>query len=214
MKQWHERYPQCRDLEISVNLSVKQFRQPDLCRQLAAVLEETGLEPRLLQLEVTETVLLDEFDKAVETVKCLKALNAGLKIDDFGTGYSCLRYLSKLPFDTLKIDRSFTIDLSKGREADEVVRTIVNLAQTLGMDVVAEGIEEQEQALLLRTMGVSMARASISPSRWSRERRNGTWRRTASPASRVEGKTIMGPGATIGTCRARSPAPAPGAPSR
>lgn len=153
MKQWHDRYPQCRDLEISVNLSVKQFRQPDLCRQLAAVLEETGLDARLLQLEVTETVLLDEFDKAVETVKCLKALNVGLKIDDFGTGYSCLRYLSKLPFDTLKIDRSFTIDLSKGREADEVVRTIVNLAQTLGMDVVAEGIEEQDQALLLRTMG-------------------------------------------------------------
>jgi EAL domain-containing protein (putative c-di-GMP-specific phosphodiesterase class I) len=116
-------------------------------------LEETSLTPSSLQLEITENILLENFQSALEILKKLKALNVGLKVDDFGTGYSCLQYLSQLPFDTVKIDRSFTGSMSADNANAEIVRSILSMAHHLGMDVVAEGVEKSDQAAQLLSMG-------------------------------------------------------------
>jgi EAL domain-containing protein (putative c-di-GMP-specific phosphodiesterase class I) len=104
-----------------VNLSPSQFAQPHLVEQIAEVLQETGLEPSSLRLEITESVLMDDHDLAREILTRLKGLGVGLKIDDFGTGYSSLAYLAQLPFDTMKIDRSFTLQLQGGDCNSEIV---------------------------------------------------------------------------------------------
>lgn len=153
MRRWNDQFPSNHPLEMSVNLSVRQFRQPDLVEHVAAILKETGLDPSMLQLELTESVLLESYEAALDALKRLKALGIGLKLDDFGTGYSSLNYLCRLPFDALKIDRSFTIDLSTPDGSIEVVRTILAMAHKLGMDVVAEGIEEKDQLARLQSLG-------------------------------------------------------------
>jgi diguanylate cyclase (GGDEF)-like protein/PAS domain S-box-containing protein len=157
-RRWQLEYPGGTPIEISVNVSPRQFRQTDLVKQVAHVLEESGLAPASLQLEVTESVLLDDLDSALATLARLKELGVGLKIDDFGTGYSCLRYLCKLPFDSIKIDRSFTEHLAEeDSKGAEVVRTIVEMAHKLGMSVVAEGVEDPAQADRLRELGCEFA---------------------------------------------------------
>ncbi len=153
MAEWQKLDPAFESLEISVNISVRQFRDPDLLTNIPKILAETGLRPNALQLEITESILLEDYEGAIETLKKLKALDVGLKIDDFGTGYSSLKYLCQLPFDTLKIDRSFTVDLASGNTNVEVVKTILNMAHNLGMDVVAEGVEKREEADCLQSMG-------------------------------------------------------------
>ena len=135
---------------MTVNLSAKQFAQPDLLDQVSSILEETGLDPNFLKLEITESVLMDDFDSAAAMLFKLRALGVRLSIDDFGTGYSSLTYLHRFPIDTLKIDRSFVSVLDKDHL--EIVRTILNLAENLDMDVVAEGVETQEQMSLLRNL--------------------------------------------------------------
>ncbi|MEG4629713.1 EAL domain-containing protein [Microcoleus sp. AR_TQ3_B6] len=141
-------------LIMSVNLSGKQFAQPNLVDRLKAILGKTGLSAECLKLEITESVVMDDVESAIAVLKQMKGLNVRLGIDDFGTGYSSLSYLSRFPTDTLKVDKSFV-----GRmEADEgenvaIVRTIVTLAHALGMDVIAEGVETATQLAMLRSIG-------------------------------------------------------------
>ncbi|MCS6813854.1 MAG: EAL domain-containing protein [Cyanobacteria bacterium] len=138
---------------MSVNISVRQFCQLDLVDQVAHVLKTSGVEGRNLKLEVTESVILENTDYAANILQRLKELDVQLSIDDFGTGYSSLRYLHRFPFDNIKIDRSFVSRITSTGENLEIVRAIITLAHSLGMDVVAEGIETPAQATYLRNLG-------------------------------------------------------------
>jgi EAL domain-containing protein (putative c-di-GMP-specific phosphodiesterase class I) len=153
MREWQKQYPRHPQLAISVNLSSKQFTQPDLLEQIKQALRETGLAPSSLKLEITESVVMENIDKATEMLKQLRALGVELSIDDFGTGYSSLSYLHRFPIDTLKIDRSFVTQMSDNDENTEIVRTIVMLARNLKMSVVAEGVETEQQLAQLIALG-------------------------------------------------------------
>ncbi|MGD0362156.1 MAG: EAL domain-containing protein [Bryobacteraceae bacterium] len=145
MRRWHAEFPTVPPLEVSVNVSVRQFREPDLQAQVAAILAETQLDPKTLQLEITESVLMDDLETVATLLDGLKTLGVGLKIDDFGTGYASLKCLNRLPFDVLKIDRSFVVHMSEKDGTGDTIRTILLLAENLGMQVVAEGIERKDQ---------------------------------------------------------------------
>ncbi|HUB27138.1 MAG TPA: EAL domain-containing protein [Tepidisphaeraceae bacterium] len=152
MAAWHNELPKHRDVKIAVNLSAKQFAQPDLCEQIQDALRRSGLAAGALILEITETVVMDNAEQAAAVLRRLKALGARVNIDDFGTGYSSLAYLQKFPVDTMKIDRSFISRLDNGDENQEIVRTIVTLAHNLNMTVTAEGVETESQMQHLATM--------------------------------------------------------------
>jgi EAL domain-containing protein (putative c-di-GMP-specific phosphodiesterase class I) len=152
MHRWHAEFPTDPPLEVSVNVSVRQFREPDLQARIAAILAETRLDPKTLQLEITESVLMDDLDAVATLLNGLKTLGVGLKIDDFGTGYASLKCLSRLPFDVLKIDRSFVVNMSEAGGTGDTIRTILLLAENLGMEVVAEGIEKKEQLVELQSL--------------------------------------------------------------
>lgn len=149
---WLETYPSSPKLFVSVNLSVKQFNQPGLVENIARLLQDFELPPRCLKLEITESVFTDNIDAAVGLLTQLRNLGVQLSIDDFGTGYSSLSYLQRFPIDTLKIDRSFVTQMMESEENLAIIRTIVALAQNLGMDVVAEGVETEDQLKLLRNL--------------------------------------------------------------
>jgi diguanylate cyclase (GGDEF)-like protein/PAS domain S-box-containing protein len=151
-REWQETFPASPPLFVSVNLSVKQFNQPDLVENIANLLAESQLPPRCLKLEITESVFSDNIEAAVGLLTQLRELGVQLSIDDFGTGYSSLSYLQRFPIDTLKIDRSFVTQMMENEENLAIVRTIVALAQNLGMDVVAEGVETEDQLKLLRKL--------------------------------------------------------------
>jgi diguanylate cyclase (GGDEF)-like protein/PAS domain S-box-containing protein len=138
---------------VSVNLSARQFRSPDLADDVARVLRETGLPPAALQLELTERVLVEEETAALTVLRALKALGVRLAVDDFGTGYSSLGYLRHLPVDALKIDRSFVRGLETDPGCAAIVDAITALARALTIDVTAEGIETKEQLRQLREAG-------------------------------------------------------------
>jgi diguanylate cyclase (GGDEF)-like protein len=139
-------------LTMSVNLSGKQLTQTDLISQIESTLRQTGLNPTWLRLEITESVVMENAELATNTLLQLRKLGVHLSIDDFGTGYSSLSYLHRFPVNTLKIDRSFIGRMAKGDENSEIVRTICTLANNLGMEVVAEGIESREQLEVLRSL--------------------------------------------------------------
>ena len=150
--EWQEMYPSQPPLFVSVNLSVKQFNEPGLVENIAQLLEESKLPPPCLKLEITESVFSDNIEASVTLLTQLRDLGVQLSIDDFGTGYSSLSYLQRFPIDTLKIDRSFVTQMMENEENLAIVRTIVALAQNLGMDVVAEGVETEDQLRLLRKL--------------------------------------------------------------
>jgi diguanylate cyclase (GGDEF)-like protein len=150
MSRWQKLLCMDGPLPVSVNLSGRQFLQPDLLEQIQEVLRETGLDPRGLKLEITETVVMENIETATHTLEQLRALGVELSIDDFGTGYSSLSYLQRFPVSTLKIDRSFVSRMTESDGTAEIVRTIMQLAQNLGMDVVAEGVETESQRAQLR----------------------------------------------------------------
>ena len=162
LKQWQEQLelPQnpeavvnlASPLTVSVNLSAKQFAQPNLVEQIHRVLRETGLDARSLRLEITESVIMESIDLVAEKLLPLRSLGIEFYIDDFGTGYSSLSYLQRLPVDALKIDRSFISRLGTSEENLEIVRTIVSLAQNLKMNVIAEGIETAVQLAELQAI--------------------------------------------------------------
>jgi diguanylate cyclase (GGDEF)-like protein/PAS domain S-box-containing protein len=162
MCRWRRQFPDQAALDVAVNVSPVQLRDADLVQQIAQILAETGLEPSGLQIEITESTLLDNLDKAREVLLALKALGVGLKLDDFATGYSCLRYLQQLPFDTIKIDRSFTLDLADDNDdSKELVRTILSMAQNLNLGVIAEGVENEMSADLLKGLGCNFGQGYL-----------------------------------------------------
>jgi diguanylate cyclase (GGDEF)-like protein/PAS domain S-box-containing protein len=157
LRAWQKEYPRHPPLSVSVNLSSKQFTQPDLIEQIAQALRDTGLSPQSLKLEITESVVMENIEKAAEMLRELRALGVELSIDDFGTGYSSLSYLHRFPINTLKIDRSFVTQMSDNNENTEIVRTIVMLAHNLKMNVVAEGVETEQQLTQLMSLGCGYA---------------------------------------------------------
>ena len=138
---------------VSVNVSPRQLSDGHLVEDVSAVLADFSLPPHCLKLEVTESLLMMNPVLAAETLGELKALGVGLAIDDFGTGYSSLSYLRRFPFDVLKIDRAFIVDMETGTESREIIRAVVGLADILDMDVVAEGAETAEQVAILASLG-------------------------------------------------------------
>jgi EAL domain-containing protein (putative c-di-GMP-specific phosphodiesterase class I) len=142
---------------MSVNLSARQFEHPDLVRDVARVLRETGLEPGCLVLEITESVVMNDARSTIGTLGELKALGVRIAIDDFGTGYSSLSYLRRFPVDYLKVDRSFVDGLGENPGDAVLVSGIIDLAHALGLKVVAEGVETQEQLELLQNIGCDLA---------------------------------------------------------
>jgi len=154
---WNE----CRNgsplLTISVNLSVKQFLQPDLVAEIRELLREIGIPPDTLKLEITESTVMTDPSAAVEMLLQIKSLGVQLSIDDFGTGYSSLSYLHRFPLDTLKIDRSFTKAMGQGGDSMEILRTILPMANSLRLNVVAEGVETAEQLAILRKLRCEFA---------------------------------------------------------
>jgi diguanylate cyclase (GGDEF)-like protein len=153
MSRWQNLSLRDEPLQISVNLSCKQFLQPDLLEQIQKVLRETGLNPQSLKLEITESVVMENIATATRTLEQIQALGVELSIDDFGTGYSSLSYLQRFPVNTLKIDRSFVSRITESDGTAEIVRTIMHLGQQLGMDVIAEGVETEMQSAQLRALG-------------------------------------------------------------
>ena len=153
MRYWHEQFPQQPPLTISVNLSSKQFTQLNLVELITRTLNETKLDPACLQLEITESVIMEKGQEATEMLSQLKALGVKLSIDDFGTGYSSLSYLHSFPFDIMKIDRSFVSQLATHNESAGIVETILTLAHKLGKKAVAEGVETEDQLGMLRAAG-------------------------------------------------------------
>ena len=145
--------PEETPIRLSVNLSTRQLRDPKLIREVTAILEETEFEAERLILEITEGAMVDNDAVAMEHLDALRSLGARLAIDDFGTGYSSLSYLSRLPIDLLKIDRSFVVALAEGKPEGSVVRVICQLAQSLGLVVVGEGIENPKELAMLRAEG-------------------------------------------------------------
>ncbi len=152
MQKWRIQYPELGDVSMSVNLSGKQFAHAGLMEQIMQTLSLTGLDPRRLKLEITESVVMENVDTATWMLERLRALGVETCIDDFGTGYSSLSYLHRLPIDALKIDRSFVSRMSRNSENREIVRTIILLAQNLGKQVIAEGVETREQLDQLRDL--------------------------------------------------------------
>lgn len=147
------RCPDTQPLAVSVNLSARQFRQDDLVDQVERVLEETGLEPGQLQLEITESTVMDDVESTLTALRRLKALGVCLAVDDFGTGYSSLSYLRSFPVDTLKIDRTFVRDVGRADGDAIIIRSIVALAKALNLSITAEGVEGSVQLDMLRTLG-------------------------------------------------------------
>ncbi|MGH7445176.1 MAG: bifunctional diguanylate cyclase/phosphodiesterase [Longimicrobiales bacterium] len=152
MREWDHRYPGG-GLTVSVNLSGRQFTQPDLLTQLDRILTETGFEAKRLKLEITESAVMQNSASVPATLSALRGRGVQLCLDDFGTGYSSLSYLHSFPLDTLKIDRSFVAALGTDTPKAELVQTILELGRSLGMDATAEGVESAEQLDMLRALG-------------------------------------------------------------
>ena len=154
-------------LRVAVNLSAPEFLEKDLARQVGAVLEETGLDGELLELEITENLAMQKPELTRSTLRDLRSLGVRLAIDDFGTGYSSLAFLREFPIDTLKVDRTFVQDIDRNSGAATIVATVIAMARTLGLQVVAEGVEREEQLRVLRELGCDRAQGYLfGPALW------------------------------------------------
>ncbi len=154
-RQWQDKY-RISPPSVSTNLSARQFQQPGLVADVARVLSETGLDPRLLRLEITETVIMEDADSTIATLRQLKALGVEIAIDDFGTGYSSLAYLRKFPVDLLKIDRSFISGLGRNHEDTTIAHAVIGLGHALSLTIVAEGIETIGQLVQLCSLNCEL----------------------------------------------------------
>lgn len=142
-----------RNLILAVNVSTKQFRQDDFAAQVREIVLRHAINPELLKLEITESLLLKNVESVIATMNALKALGVQFSLDDFGTGYSCLQYLKRLPLNQLKIDQSFVRDITTDSSDKAIVNTIIAMAQNLNLDVIAEGVETEEQRSFLMSKG-------------------------------------------------------------
>ena len=154
LRTWQENPLAC-ELILSVNVSAKQLRQADFVEQVKSVLQRHAVNPNRLKLELTESMLLDNNGDIISMMNALNDIGVRFSLDDFGTGYSSLQYLKQLPLDQLKIDRSFVRDLADDYSDRAIVRTIIAMAQSLNLDVIAEGVETEAQLLLLKNKGCS-----------------------------------------------------------
>jgi EAL domain-containing protein (putative c-di-GMP-specific phosphodiesterase class I) len=157
VKEWQMRFPDGYPLFVSVNFSVKQLVQPDTFNLIQRVLHETGLAPECLHVEITEGVFMQDDEVVRETLNRLRQIGVGLSIDDFGTGYSSLSRLHSFPISSLKIDRSFVSRWDGNNQKREIIGTIMSLAENLGLEVIAEGVETVEQLAQLRSLGCERA---------------------------------------------------------
>jgi diguanylate cyclase (GGDEF)-like protein/PAS domain S-box-containing protein len=153
LRSWQMISDRSADLWVSVNVSSKQFVQFDLVTLVASALEETGLKPRCLKLEITESTMVENIEYVASVMEKLKQTGVKLSIDDFGTGFSSLSILHRFPLDSLKIDRSFVSQIKDAETPVEIVKTIVNLSNSLGLEIIAEGVETIEQLSQLRQLG-------------------------------------------------------------
>ncbi|WP_229679180.1 bifunctional diguanylate cyclase/phosphodiesterase [Silvimonas amylolytica] len=144
--------PQTRDLKIAINVSARQFHRPDFAARVRSALEATGANPARLQLELTESVVLEKVGEVVERMQQIRQLGVTFSLDDFGTGFSSLSYLKQLPLDQIKIDQSFVRDLMSSGNDAAIVRAIVGIGRSLGLQVIAEGVETQDQLVYLTSM--------------------------------------------------------------
>lgn len=161
LRTWQKLFPSDPPLSLSVNISPKQFAQPDLASQIGQLIQQGGLDPRCIDLEITETIAMADAERSTALLSELKALGVGLDIDDFGTGYSSLSRLRGFRVDTLKIDRIFVSRMDSDSETHEIVRVIVMLAHHLGLEVVAEGVETPAQLSLLKDLGCERAQGYL-----------------------------------------------------
>jgi EAL domain-containing protein (putative c-di-GMP-specific phosphodiesterase class I) len=159
--EWHELRPDQRPLDVSVNLSARQVAHRELSASVAEVLSRTGLDPRHLRLEITESVLVEESASAKATLEALSELGVRLVLDDFGTGYSSLAYLNRFPLDAIKIDRSFVDGLGVEQERTVIVEAIIGMAKALSLDVIAEGVQNDAQVSELRRLGCDYAQGHL-----------------------------------------------------
>ena len=157
LRSWQSKFPSSPPLTMSVNITSREFAQPDLIGEVRKSLEQTGIDPGCLQFEIIETIAMGDAEKSGHVLAELKALGVRLSIDDFGTGYSSLSRLRRIPVDTLKIDRAFISNMESDPENREIVRAIIVLAHNLGLKVVAEGTETEEHVNLLRQLNCEMA---------------------------------------------------------
>jgi EAL domain-containing protein (putative c-di-GMP-specific phosphodiesterase class I) len=138
---------------VGINISAAQFREVDFVTKISAAIERSGVDPARLELEITESVAMEDPDSVARQLRELKALGLKVAVDDFGCGFSSLGSLNRLPFDRIKIDRAFVRELTPMTSQDCIARLIVKLAKSLGLEVIAEGVETVEQARLLEEMG-------------------------------------------------------------
>jgi diguanylate cyclase (GGDEF)-like protein len=185
---WQWQSPANRSLFMSVNLSGKQVAEPELVGQIRDILEETHVEAKYLKLEITESAVMENAEMAARLLNRLKELGVQLSIDDFGTGYSSLSYLHRFPVNTLKIDRSFVGRIGEAAENIEIVRTVISLAENMGMEVVAEGVETLSQLTQLRKLNCQYGQGYLfsrpvdadSVSEWISKKPH--WQETVFPA--------------------------------
>ena len=147
------RNPETAQLTVAVNISALQFRLPDFEQQVLDALRRTGADPRNLKLELTESMLVDNIEEVIHKMTNLRSHQIGFSLDDFGTGYSSLTYLKRLPLNQLKIDRSFVKDILTDASSGAIAETIISLGRAMGMPVIAEGVETEEQRVYLARLG-------------------------------------------------------------
>jgi predicted signal transduction protein with EAL and GGDEF domain len=157
MRAWNVQFPSDPGFTVAVNISGKQFAQPDLVSQVGHILREARLDPHYLKLELTESVTMRDVERAARILGELKTLGVRLSMDDFGTGYSSLSYMRRFQLDTLKIDRSFVSEMENSGESRAIVQMIMSLGHSLGMKMVAEGVETAKQVSLLKSLGCEYA---------------------------------------------------------
>ncbi len=155
LKEWEERG--FHELVIAVNISVRQFKDKEFVNMVKDIIKETGINPWQIELEITESIALDDIEYTVETIKKLKELGVAFSLDDFGTGYCSMNYLKRLPVNNLKIDKSFLDTVLDNKDEQCIVETIITLAQTLNLIVIAEGVEKNEQQIYLKGINCDKA---------------------------------------------------------
>ncbi|MFN8049988.1 MAG: EAL domain-containing protein [Acidimicrobiales bacterium] len=161
LAKWSKELPGGDRFTMGINLSGKQLVKPTLIADIEAVLAETGVDPSHIEMEITESILLDDVDRSILVLEKLKALGLKLSLDDFGTGYSSLTYLRSFPIDVVKIDRSFVDGIGEDRENAAIVRSVVDLARTLGLSCIAEGVETESDLAELRALGCDTAQGFL-----------------------------------------------------
>ncbi len=157
LRSWQVEFPADPPLSMSVNITSKEFAHPNLAKGIAETLKQTGLDPKHLQLEITETIAMGDPEKAATVLSELKALGVRLSVDDFGTGYSSLSRLQQFPVDSLKIDRAFISQMDSDAESHKIVQVIIMLAQALGLTTVGEGAETEEHVNELKALDCGFA---------------------------------------------------------